>query len=188
MFARSYVPGRSGQIFIVAEQGNFFLSRPDDVYRFMHGSPWDYDVRDPNPFPRRAFRAAGRLFRSSAAPGRRSHARGDSRTPRAYHHERTRSPGRALLDERPAARDPARRPRWSGFRHLEAALATAPHTLPAEARGRLVRSRAHRLPSDRHERRAFHRRHRSRSRDFTVSTPMPLSTGGRGRKTSRFRE
>jgi hypothetical protein len=47
MFARSYVPGRSGQIFIVAEQGNFFLSRPDDVYRFMHGSPWDYDVRIP---------------------------------------------------------------------------------------------------------------------------------------------
>ncbi|HEY7817123.1 MAG TPA: hypothetical protein VIG29_02815, partial [Vicinamibacteria bacterium] len=43
MFARSYVPGRSGQIFLVAEKGNFFLARPDDVYRFMHGSPWDYD-------------------------------------------------------------------------------------------------------------------------------------------------
>src|SRR5262245_41698074 len=47
MFARSYVPGRSGQIFVVAEKGNFFLARPDDVYRFMHGGPWDYDVEIP---------------------------------------------------------------------------------------------------------------------------------------------
>src|SRR3990172_8309303 len=47
MFARSYVPGRSGQIFLVAEKGNFFLERPDDVYRFMHGSPWEYDVEIP---------------------------------------------------------------------------------------------------------------------------------------------
>src|SRR3990172_12100039 len=47
MFARSYVPGRSGQIFLVAEKGDFFLARPDDVYRFMHGSPWEYDVEIP---------------------------------------------------------------------------------------------------------------------------------------------
>src|SRR3972149_9506875 len=47
MFARSYVPGRSGQIFLVAEKGNFFLERPDDVYRFMHGSPWESDVESP---------------------------------------------------------------------------------------------------------------------------------------------
>jgi len=47
MFARSYVPGRSGQIFLVAEKGDFFLSRPDDVYRFMHGGPWEYDVEIP---------------------------------------------------------------------------------------------------------------------------------------------
>src|SRR5262245_14326760 len=47
MFARSYVPGRSGQIFLVVEKGNFFLARPDDVYRFMHGSPWEYDVDIP---------------------------------------------------------------------------------------------------------------------------------------------
>ena len=47
MFARSYVPGRSGQVFVVAEKGNYFLSRPDDVYRFMHGSPWEYDVDIP---------------------------------------------------------------------------------------------------------------------------------------------
>jgi hypothetical protein len=47
MFARSYVPGRSGQIFVVAEKGDFFLSRPDDVYRYMHGGPWEYDVEIP---------------------------------------------------------------------------------------------------------------------------------------------
>jgi hypothetical protein len=47
MFARSYVPGRSGQVFVVAEEGNYFLSRPDDVYRFMHGGPWKYDVEIP---------------------------------------------------------------------------------------------------------------------------------------------
>jgi len=50
MFARSYVPGRSGQVFLVAEKGDFFLSRPDDVYRFMHGSPWEYDVEIPMVF------------------------------------------------------------------------------------------------------------------------------------------
>jgi hypothetical protein len=58
MFARSYVPGRSGQIYVVAEKGNFFLARPDDVYRFMHGSPWEYDTEIPilfhgEPFIRR---------------------------------------------------------------------------------------------------------------------------------------
>jgi hypothetical protein len=47
MFARSYVPGRSGQIFLVAEKANFFLARPDDVYRYMHGGPWEYDVEIP---------------------------------------------------------------------------------------------------------------------------------------------
>lgn len=47
MFARAYFPGRSGQIFLVPEEGTFFLSRPDDFYRFMHGSPWAYDVDIP---------------------------------------------------------------------------------------------------------------------------------------------
>jgi hypothetical protein len=66
MFARSYVPGRSGQIFLVAEKGNFFLARPDDVYRFMHGGPWEYDVEIPilfhgEPFVRRGvYTAAAR--------------------------------------------------------------------------------------------------------------------------------
>lgn len=58
-FARGYVPGRSGQVFVVLEPGSFLLSRADSVfYRFMHGSPWDYDVRIPlllygDPFVRR---------------------------------------------------------------------------------------------------------------------------------------
>ncbi len=47
MFARAYFPGRSGQVFLVPEKGEVLLSRPDDLYRFMHGSPWDYDVHIP---------------------------------------------------------------------------------------------------------------------------------------------
>jgi hypothetical protein len=46
MFARSYFPGRSGQVFIVPKQGWFVTSR-EELYKFMHGSPWDYDVRIP---------------------------------------------------------------------------------------------------------------------------------------------
>lgn len=47
MFARAYFPGRSGQVFLIPEKGEVLLSRPDDLYRFMHGSPWDYDVDIP---------------------------------------------------------------------------------------------------------------------------------------------
>ncbi len=46
MFARGYFPGRSGQVFVVPKQGWFVTSR-DPLYMFMHGSPWDYDVRIP---------------------------------------------------------------------------------------------------------------------------------------------
>jgi hypothetical protein len=46
MFARGYFPGRSGQIFLVPREGDIITSR-DPLYRFMHGSPWDYDVRIP---------------------------------------------------------------------------------------------------------------------------------------------
>ena len=46
MFARSYFPGRSGQVFVVPKQGWFVTSR-DSLYKFMHGSPWDYDTRIP---------------------------------------------------------------------------------------------------------------------------------------------
>jgi len=46
MFARAYFPGRSGQVYVVPKQGWFVTSR-DPLYYFMHGSPWEYDVRIP---------------------------------------------------------------------------------------------------------------------------------------------
>ena len=46
MFARGYFPGRSGQVFVVPNEGDFVTSR-EALYRFMHGSPWDYDTRIP---------------------------------------------------------------------------------------------------------------------------------------------
>jgi type I phosphodiesterase/nucleotide pyrophosphatase len=46
MFARGYFPGRSGQIFVVPREGEVITER-DPLYRFMHGSPWDYDTRIP---------------------------------------------------------------------------------------------------------------------------------------------
>lgn len=46
MFARAYFPGRSGQVFYVPHEGDFLTDR-DPLYQFMHGSPWDYDVRIP---------------------------------------------------------------------------------------------------------------------------------------------
>ena len=46
MFARGYFPGRSGQIFVVPREGDVITDR-DPLYRFMHGSPWDYDTRIP---------------------------------------------------------------------------------------------------------------------------------------------
>lgn len=44
MFARAYYPGRSGQISLVPKKGEFITRRGTE---FMHGSPWDYDVRIP---------------------------------------------------------------------------------------------------------------------------------------------
>ena len=47
MFARSYYPGRSGQIMIVPREGVIVVSYKDPVVKFMHGSPWPYDTRIP---------------------------------------------------------------------------------------------------------------------------------------------
>ena len=47
MWARSYFPGRSGQIMIVPREGAFAVSKRDPVVKFMHGSPWPYDTRIP---------------------------------------------------------------------------------------------------------------------------------------------
>ena len=46
MFARSYFPGRTGQILIVPREGDF-ITRPDQDVAYMHGSPWTYDVAIP---------------------------------------------------------------------------------------------------------------------------------------------
>ncbi len=46
MFARSYFPGRTGQLMIVPREGDF-ITRPDPDVTFMHGSPWPHDVAIP---------------------------------------------------------------------------------------------------------------------------------------------
>src|SRR4030095_982841 len=43
---RSYFPGRSGQTCVVPREGDIITDR-NPLYRFMHGSPWDYDTRIP---------------------------------------------------------------------------------------------------------------------------------------------
>lgn len=45
-FARGYFPGRSGQVFLVAREGDFIVDR-NPLYAFMHGSPWAYDTHVP---------------------------------------------------------------------------------------------------------------------------------------------
>ena len=46
MFARSYFPGRTGQLLIVPREGDF-ITRHDQDVPYMHGSPWAYDVAIP---------------------------------------------------------------------------------------------------------------------------------------------
>ena len=45
-FARSFYPGRSGQIMVVPREGHF-ITRDDPANAFMHGTPWAYDARVP---------------------------------------------------------------------------------------------------------------------------------------------
>ena len=47
MFARGYVPGRSGQLFVVPDSGYFLLRRSDKLHPFQHGTPWPSDTRIP---------------------------------------------------------------------------------------------------------------------------------------------
>src|SRR5690242_16918958 len=46
MWARSYFPGRTGQLLVVPREGDF-ITRPDPNVTYMHGSPWPYDVSIP---------------------------------------------------------------------------------------------------------------------------------------------
>ncbi len=59
LVARGYYPGRSGQILFVPEPGEVFLSKPMGFYRFMHGSPWEYDRHIPLIFYGQGFVAPG---------------------------------------------------------------------------------------------------------------------------------
>ena len=45
-FARSYFPGRTGQILVVPKEGHI-ITRKDPAVYYMHGSPWPYDARIP---------------------------------------------------------------------------------------------------------------------------------------------
>ena len=65
MFARGYFPGRSGQVFVVPNEGDIITSR-DPLYRFMHGSPWDYDTRIPILFHGAPFIRAGNFAAPAA--------------------------------------------------------------------------------------------------------------------------
>lgn len=46
MFARAYFPGRTGDLMIVPREGHI-ITRADPNVRYMHGSPWAYDVSIP---------------------------------------------------------------------------------------------------------------------------------------------
>jgi hypothetical protein len=46
MFARNYVPGRSGQIMVVPREGEV-ITRDEPTALYMHGSPWPYDTDIP---------------------------------------------------------------------------------------------------------------------------------------------
>ena len=56
MFARSYFPGRTGQLLIVPRRGDV-ITRPDPNVAYMHGSPWPYDVAIPLMFAGAAVKA-----------------------------------------------------------------------------------------------------------------------------------
>jgi hypothetical protein len=56
MWARSFFPGRTGQLLVIPREGDF-ITRPDPDYPYMHGSPWAYDVEIPLIFAGPAVRA-----------------------------------------------------------------------------------------------------------------------------------
>ena len=103
VFARGYFPGRSGQVFVVAREGEFIVDR-NPLYAFMHGSPWDYDTHIPLLLYGPPFIKTGSLERARLAAGRRADARraprhgaaGDGyRTGRSARRWRRRRRGRA---------------------------------------------------------------------------------------------
>jgi hypothetical protein len=70
MWARSYYPGRTGQLLVVPREGDF-ITRPDANYTYMHGSPWPYDVSIPVMFAGPAVKAgvySGTAIQQDVAP------------------------------------------------------------------------------------------------------------------------
>lgn len=65
-WARSYLPGRSGDVMLVPVEGAI-LTDEDPDYRYMHGSPWAYDARVP------MILAGGRWIRPGSHAGAASH-------------------------------------------------------------------------------------------------------------------
>jgi Type I phosphodiesterase / nucleotide pyrophosphatase len=61
--ARAYYPGRTGQLLVIPMEGNIITKR-DPALRYMHGSPWPYDVRIPLLFYGPAYIRQG-MFRES---------------------------------------------------------------------------------------------------------------------------
>jgi type I phosphodiesterase/nucleotide pyrophosphatase len=67
MFARAYFPGRSGQVMVVAREGEI-LTSTNPALKFMHGSPWSYDTRIPLIFWGPRYVRAGRFTEPAAQP------------------------------------------------------------------------------------------------------------------------
>ena len=67
MFARSYFPGRSGQVMVVPREGEI-LTATNPALPFMHGSPWSYDTRIPILFWGPRYVRAGRYNDPAAQP------------------------------------------------------------------------------------------------------------------------
>src|SRR4051794_26203014 len=65
MFARSYFPGRSGQVMVVPREGEI-LTATNPALQFMHGSPWSYDTRIPMIFWGPRYVRAGRYTEPAA--------------------------------------------------------------------------------------------------------------------------
>ena len=162
MFARSYYPGRSGQIMIVPREGSIIVSRKDPVVTFMHGSPWPYDTRIPlllygTPYVRKGIYSwpcspAGRDADRCANTG--SVRAGDRHGPAA-----DRSADRR---QHLPARCCHRRPRWDAPGLFRSARGSDAHAHATPSRRRVVCQHGDRLPADHYGARPHHRFERDR--------------------------
>ena len=102
-FARSFYPGRSGQIMIVPREGHF-ITRDEPANAFMHGTPWGYDARVPLILHRPRAHPPRRVHGPRRPPGHRAHHRRDARPAGAADHDRPRAlRWRCARERRPRA-------------------------------------------------------------------------------------